>query len=165
MDESSDHTRPSSVAGEVPVGAVIVDASGNLIAEAENRRERDKDHSSCRNSRSAGNWSSLAKLAPQPMHPLCHFRTLPMCSHNARAGSLVYGADDPKTGAHCCQHSDDSACLFPICTRRHFRICLSSTTARLVYFSAACCEALIYLMTLVVSLTEELIQTRKFTVE
>jgi len=32
----------AGVAGEVPVGAVIVDASGNLIAEAENRRERDK---------------------------------------------------------------------------------------------------------------------------
>ena len=30
-------------AGEVPVGAVIIDARGNLVAAAENRRERDKD--------------------------------------------------------------------------------------------------------------------------
>src|SRR4028118_93605 len=30
-------------AGEVPVGAVVVDADGNLVATAENRRERDKD--------------------------------------------------------------------------------------------------------------------------
>jgi len=32
------HLAQAGVAGEVPVGAVIVDASGNLIAEAENRR-------------------------------------------------------------------------------------------------------------------------------
>jgi len=40
---------------------VIVDADGNLIAEAENRRERDKDHSTCRNSGSTVNWSRSCK--------------------------------------------------------------------------------------------------------
>ncbi|MGL6344598.1 MAG: nucleoside deaminase, partial [Waterburya sp.] len=30
-------------AGEVPVGAVIVDSQGNLLAEASNRKERDLD--------------------------------------------------------------------------------------------------------------------------
>ena len=30
-------------AGEVPVGAAIVDGTGKLIAEAQNRRERDCD--------------------------------------------------------------------------------------------------------------------------
>jgi len=65
----------AGVAGEVPVGAVIVDASGNLIAEAENRREgqRPTAHAEIR---SAGNWSSLAKAGTSTNAPLCHFRTL-----------------------------------------------------------------------------------------
>ena len=33
----------AGAAGEIPVGAAIVDWENNLIASAENRRERDKD--------------------------------------------------------------------------------------------------------------------------
>jgi len=71
----------AGVAGEVPVGAVIVDASGNLIAE--NRRAGQRPYSSCRNSRSAGNWSSLANWHLNQCTLYVTFEPCPMCSHNA----------------------------------------------------------------------------------
>ena len=107
----------AGVAGEVPVGAVIVDASGNLIAEAENRRERDDDptaHAEILVLRAAGqalqNWHLNHCTLYVTLEPC------PMCAGaltQARLGLLVYGADDPKTGAiRTVANIPDSACSY-----------------------------------------------------
>src|ERR687886_108339 len=90
-------------AGEVPVGAVIVDANNTLIATAENRRERDKDptaHAEILALRAAGqalqSWHLNSCTLYVTLEPC------PMCAGAivlARLGLLVYGTDDPKTGA------------------------------------------------------------------
>ncbi|NEP01751.1 MAG: nucleoside deaminase [Symploca sp. SIO2E9] len=90
-------------AGEVPVGAIIVDAHDNLVAAAENRRERDRDptaHAEIVALRAAGqtlqNWHLNHCTLYVTLEPC------PMCAGAivlARLGLLVYGADDPKTGA------------------------------------------------------------------
>jgi tRNA(adenine34) deaminase len=89
-------------AGEVPVGAVVVDAQGQLLAEAENRRQRDCDptaHAEILALRQAGqrrqNWHLNDCTLYVTLEPC------PMCAGaivQARLGLLVYGADDPKTG-------------------------------------------------------------------
>lgn len=104
-------------AGEVPVAAVIVDATGNLIAEAENRRERDKDptaHAEILALRVAGqalqNWHLNQCTIYVTLEPC------PMCAGaivQARLGLLVYGVDDPKTGAiRTVANIPDSACSY-----------------------------------------------------
>ena len=90
-------------AGEVPVGAIIVSAEGEIIAEGENRRERDCDptaHAEIVAIRAAG-----ANLNSWHLDRCTLYVTLepcPMCAGAivaARLGMLVYGADDPKTGS------------------------------------------------------------------
>ena len=104
-------------AGEVPVGAVIFDQNGNLIAEGENRRERDKDptaHAEILALRAAGqalqNWHLNQCTLYVTLEPC------PMCAGaivQARLGLLVYGADDPKTGAiRTVANIPDSACSY-----------------------------------------------------
>ena len=102
-------------AGDVPVGAVIVDRAGNLIAEASNRKERDKDptaHAEILALRAAAQ-------ALQTWHLDCctlyvTLEPCPMCAGaliQARIGLLVYGADDPKTGTiRTAANLPDSAC-------------------------------------------------------
>jgi tRNA(adenine34) deaminase len=90
-------------AGEVPVGSVIIDSSGNLLAEGENRKERDKDptaHAEIIALRAATN-----SLQNWRLHQCTLYVTLepcPMCAGaivQARLGTIVYGVDDTKTGA------------------------------------------------------------------
>jgi len=67
-------------AGDVPVGAVIVDANGRAIAEAENRRERDHDptaHAEILALRAAGH----------AMYPLRYVGTLSDVCRGASAGT------------------------------------------------------------------------------
>jgi tRNA(adenine34) deaminase len=102
-------------AGEVPVGAVIVAPDDQLIAEGENRRERDHDptaHAEILALRSAGQALQTWRL-----HQCTLYVTLepcPMCAGaivQARLGKLVYGVDDPKTGAiRTVINLPDSAC-------------------------------------------------------
>lgn len=90
-------------AGDVPVGAVIVGPDDRLLAEAENRRERDNDptaHAEVLALRQAGrilqNWHLNQCTLYVTLEPC------PMCAGAivlARLGLLVYGADDPKAGA------------------------------------------------------------------
>ncbi|WP_219898710.1 tRNA adenosine(34) deaminase TadA [Phormidesmis priestleyi] len=90
-------------AGDVPVGAVIVGANGQMLAEAENRRERDHDptaHAEVLALRAAGqkqqNWHLNDCTLYVTLEPC------PMCAGAlvlARLGRLVYGADDLKAGA------------------------------------------------------------------
>lgn len=89
-------------AGEVPVGAVIVDAHHNLVAAAENRRERDKDptaHAEVLALRAAGQTLQTWHLNNCTLYVT--LEPCPMCTGAiilARLGLLVYGVDDPKTG-------------------------------------------------------------------
>jgi tRNA(adenine34) deaminase len=90
-------------AKEIPVGAVIIDSLGNLIAEGENKKERYQDptaHAEILAIREASQ-----KLQTWRLNQCTLYVTLepcPMCAGaivQARLGLLVYGVDDPKTGA------------------------------------------------------------------
>ncbi len=102
-------------AGEVPVAAVIVDGNNNLIAAAENRRERDKDptaHAEILALRAAGQALQSWHLNDCTLYVT--LEPCPMCAGAivlARLGLLVYGADDPKTGTiRTVANIPDSAC-------------------------------------------------------
>ena len=89
--------------GEVPVGAVVVSPDNQLVATGANRRERDQDptaHAEVLALRAAGralgNWNLTGYNHYDPLEPC------PMCAGAivlSRGKLLVYGADDPKTGA------------------------------------------------------------------
>jgi tRNA(adenine34) deaminase len=103
MNRALELAESAGNAGEVPVGAVIIDSCGNIIAEGENRKERDKDptaHAEIIAIRAAAN-----KLQSWRLYQCTLYVTLepcPMCAGaiaQARLKLLVYGVDDPKTGA------------------------------------------------------------------
>jgi tRNA(adenine34) deaminase len=90
-------------AGDVPVGAIVVDATGDVIGRGRNRREVDDDPTGHAEvvalreaARHVGSWR---------LHETALFATLepcPMCAGalvNARVERVVYGCDDPKAGA------------------------------------------------------------------
>src|SRR5262245_59988161 len=89
--------------GEVPVGAVLVDDSGNVLAQDHNRRELDADptsHAEILALRTAakkrGAWRLSGVTAYVTLEPC------PMCAGalvNARVDRVVYGCSDPKAGA------------------------------------------------------------------
>ncbi|MFY9933849.1 MAG: tRNA adenosine(34) deaminase TadA [Streptosporangiaceae bacterium] len=89
--------------GDVPVGAVIVDDAGTVIARAANRREADGDptaHAEILAIRQAaqavGSWRLTGLTLAVTLEPCT------MCAGAvtlARLGRLVYGATDPKAGA------------------------------------------------------------------
>ena len=103
MDHALALARSAALAGEIPVGAVITDASGAIIAAAANRTEADQDPSAHAEflalraaSRARGNkYLSNCTLTV----------TLEPCALCAgaiaafRLQKLVFGAYDPKSGA------------------------------------------------------------------
>lgn len=103
MSRALELAREAGKGGDVPVGAVVVDDAGNLIAEAGNRKERDHDptaHAEILALRAAGkatgNWHLNHCTLYVTLEPC------PMCTGaiiQARLGLLVYGANDPKTGS------------------------------------------------------------------
>ncbi len=104
-------------AHEIPVGAVIVDGENHLIAQGENRRERDDDptaHAEIIALRVAGrtrqNWHLDQCILYVTLEPC------PMCAGaiaQSRLKLLVYGADDPKTGAiRTVMNIPDSPCSY-----------------------------------------------------
>ena len=88
---------------DVPVGAVILDAAGTVLARARNRREADQDptaHAEILAIRQAaaavGRWRLTDLTLVVTLEPCT------MCAGAvtaARLGRLVYGAEDPKAGA------------------------------------------------------------------
>mgnify|MGYP003418680610 FL=1 len=90
-------------AGDVPVGAVVVSSSGELLGEGWNQRERDGDpsaHAEVVAIRAAaarlGSWRLAGCTLVVTMEPC------PMCAGAAmlaRVGRVVLGAWDPKLGA------------------------------------------------------------------
>ncbi|MFB2983438.1 tRNA adenosine(34) deaminase TadA [Microseira sp. BLCC-F43] len=103
MQRSLELAEIAAEAGEVPVGAVIIDAGGNLIAEGQNRKERDFDptaHAEIIAIRAASKILQKRHLNQCTLYVT--LEPCPMCAGaiaHARLGKLVYGVDDPKTGA------------------------------------------------------------------
>ncbi len=90
-------------AGEIPVAAIIVDEQNNLVAEASNHKERNRDATAHAEMLAI---SAASKIKQNYYLKNCTlYVTLepcPMCAGaiiQARLGLLVYGADEPKTGA------------------------------------------------------------------
>jgi tRNA(adenine34) deaminase len=90
-------------AGDVPVGALVVDADGEVVGRGRNRRELDHDpsaHAEIVALREAG-----ARRSSWRLHGAVLFATLepcPMCAGalvNARVRRVYFGCDDPKAGA------------------------------------------------------------------
>jgi len=88
---------------EVPVGAVIVDSQGKLIAQGANRKEKSQNPTAhaeiiaiTQASQNLGTWRLNNCTLYVTLEPC------PMCTGaiiQARLGFLVYALDDPKTGA------------------------------------------------------------------
>ena len=102
MSEAIALANIAGAAGEIPVGAVIVN-NGKLIASASNRREQNKDptaHAEILALRKAGQFLNSWHLTHCTLYVT--LEPCPMCAGaivQARLGLLVYGTDDPKTGA------------------------------------------------------------------
>ncbi len=88
---------------DVPVGAVILDEAGTVLARTRNRREADRDpiaHAEMvairQAARALGRWRLTGLTLVVTLEPCT------MCAGAvtlARLGRLVYGAEDPKAGA------------------------------------------------------------------
>ena len=88
--------------GEVPVGAVVVDARGTVIGEAHNRTEADHDpagHAEIIALRKAGAYLGSPRLIGCDLYVT--LEPCPMCAgalSQARIRRIYYGAHDPKSG-------------------------------------------------------------------
>jgi tRNA(adenine34) deaminase len=103
MQYALDLAEEAGSAGEIPVGALLVDAEGEVIAEGNNRKERDRDPTA--HAEMIAIRAASQKRVDWHLNQLTLYVTLepcPMCSGaiiQGRVGTLVYGVDDPKTGA------------------------------------------------------------------
>lgn len=103
MSQAFNLARKAGEAGEIPVGALIVNKQGKIIARGENHREREKDptaHAEIIAIREAGKFYQTWHLEQCTLYVT--LEPCPMCSGAiilARIGLLVYGASDPKTGS------------------------------------------------------------------
>jgi tRNA(adenine34) deaminase len=89
--------------GDVPVGAVVLDQAGTIIARGRNRREADGDPTAHAEivaireaARAVGGWRLDGLTLVVTLEPCT------MCAGAitaARLGRLVYGASDPRAGA------------------------------------------------------------------
>ena len=104
MRRALDLAQGAASEGEVPVGAVIYDTrTGDVLAEASNRRETDRDPSA--HAEFIAIRDACARVKDFRLNHCSLAVTLepcPMCAGlivNARVGRVIYGADDPKAGA------------------------------------------------------------------
>lgn len=90
-------------AGDVPVGAVLLDENGSVVAVDQNRREEFRDPTAHAEmlvlsfrAREIGDWRLTGHTLVVTLEPC------PMCAGAAvwsRLDRIVYGAADPKAGA------------------------------------------------------------------
>lgn len=108
MERALDQARLAAKAGEVPVGAVVVDHQGNLVAEAGNNCIAASDPSGHaemlavrRAAKVLGNYRLPGTTLYVTLEPC------PMCAAllvHARISRLVFGATDPKSGGVVSQY-------------------------------------------------------------
>ena len=103
MEQALSCAREAEANGEVPVGAVIVDAAGALLARAANAPIATRDptaHAEIVALRAAGRALDNYRLPGCVLYVT--LEPCPMCVGalvHARVARIVYGAADPKTGA------------------------------------------------------------------
>lgn len=95
--------REAGLAGDVPVGAVLLDADGTVVTTDRNRREELRDPTAhaemlvlSARAREVGYWRLNGHTLVVTLEPC------PMCAGAAvwaRLDRIVYGAADPKAGA------------------------------------------------------------------
>ena len=102
MGEALEEATRASAAGDVPVGAVVVDSEGAVLARAGNRREAEQDptaHAELLALRAASQALGSWRLAGCTL-----FVTLEPCAMcaaacvHARLDRVVWGAPDPRAG-------------------------------------------------------------------
>ncbi len=102
MDLALDEARKAAERGEVPIGAVLVDANGKVLAQAGNRSEELNDpsaHAEILAIRLAGDILRSPRLVDCDLY--VSLEPCPMCAQAisfARIRRLYFGAPDPKGG-------------------------------------------------------------------
>ncbi|MBY6166940.1 nucleoside deaminase [Pseudooceanicola nitratireducens] len=102
MDQALEEAQAAAARGEVPVGAVLVDPAGRIVARAGNRTRELSDPSAHAEMLVIRDACAAAGSERLPGHDL--YVTLEPCAMcaaviaNARIGRLYYGAADPKSG-------------------------------------------------------------------
>jgi tRNA(adenine34) deaminase len=103
MDHALAQARAAAMNGEVPVGAVVTDATGAIIATAANRTEADQNPAA--HAELLALRAAAAKLGQKYLLDCTLTVTLEPCAMCAgaiaafRVQKLVFGAYDPKSGA------------------------------------------------------------------
>lgn len=103
MRVALDAARQAGDAGDVPVGAVLLDSEAEVVVVERNRREERRDPTAhaemlalSSRSRKVGDWRLAGHTLVVTLEPC------PMCAGAAvwaRLDRIVYGAADPKAGA------------------------------------------------------------------
>jgi tRNA(adenine34) deaminase len=94
--------KAAGLAGEVPVGAVVADREGRLVARAANRRERDHDPTA--HAELIALRRAARRLESWRLDGCTLYATLEPCAMCAaacvlaRLDCVVWGAPDPKAG-------------------------------------------------------------------
>lgn len=102
MQLAFEQARQAAARGEVPIGAVLVDASGEVLATAGNRTEADNDPTA--HAEVLAIRAACAKLGSPRLPGSTLYVTLEPCAlcataiSFARIEKLVFGAFDPKGG-------------------------------------------------------------------
>jgi tRNA(adenine34) deaminase len=103
MDRAIDLAKNAGEYGEIPVGAIIVNADQQIIATGENRKERDQDPTA--HAEILAIRGACKVLKDWHLNHTTLYVTLepcPMCAGaimQSRVKTLIYGVSDPKTGA------------------------------------------------------------------
>lgn len=103
MREALVEARIAAARGEVPVGAVLVDGEGAIVARGHNLREALEDPTA-HAELLALRWAAMDRRSWR-LTDVTVYVTLepcPMCAGalvNARVARVVWGCDDPKAGA------------------------------------------------------------------
>lgn len=103
MRAALDEGRRALETGDVPVGALVVDAAGTVVARGHNRREADGDPTA--HAEVVALRAAAASVGSWRLEGCTLVVTLEPCSMCAgavvlsRVSRLVYGAVDPKAGA------------------------------------------------------------------
>jgi len=117
MQAALQEARHAAARGEVPVGAVIVSRTGQVVAQAGNRTRALKDpsaHAEMLAIRAACQILGQERLVDHDLYVT--LEPCAMCAgaiSHARIGRLYYGAPDPKGGAveHGARVFDHPQCL------------------------------------------------------